>query len=293
MHESGYYENLLKVRQGARALSDETRQCLDALLSSDDTTYSPLHYFKKPPGNPSPASFIKLTAILDQIRETGVLTMDMSWLNNNFQCSLARYGWQCTIFQLRQLKEARRYTVLACFLNQLHQDTFDAAVQMHDKLMKKMHNKADKEVDDYMKTRRKNIRSSLSSHKEIFGVLLDTDIKQEQIRESVFTVIDAETLKAEMVTIEELLSNQYSDSFKRVIARHSYMRQFSPSLTKHITFQTNTQDKTSDDIIKAVNFLNRMNEEGKHKLPEDAPIGFIPKKLRPFVFQEDRQAWRE
>jgi hypothetical protein len=41
--------------------------------------------------------------------------------------------------------------VLACFLRQLHQDTFDAAVQMHDKLMNKMYNKADKEIDDYMK----------------------------------------------------------------------------------------------------------------------------------------------
>lgn len=272
----------------ARTLSDETRQYLDALLSTDDTAYSPLHYFKKPPGNPSPAAFIKLTAILDQIKETGVLTMDMSWLNNNFQRSLARYAWQCTIFQLRQLKKARRYTVLACFLSQLHQDTFDAAVQMHDKLMKKMYNKADKEIDDYMRVRRKYIHSSLSHYKEILGVLLDEEIEQEHIRSTVFTTINAETLKSEMDLIEDMLGNQYSDSFKRVISRHSYMRQFSPALIKHITFQVDTQDKTSDDLIEAVDLLYRMNEAGKHKLPENAPTGFIPKKLRSFVFQNDK-----
>ena len=272
----------------AGALSEETRQSLDSLLETDDDTYSSLYYLKKSPGNPSPASFIKLTEILDQIKNTGILSVEMVWLNNNFQRSLARYARQCSIYRMKRLKEERRYTVLICFLCQLYQDTFDAAVHMHDKLMNKMYNKADKEIDDYMKGCRKHIRSSLSHYKEILGVLLDADIAQEQIRETIFTVIDEEALKAEMDAMEDMLGNQYSDSFKRVIARHSYMRQFAPALIKYITFQTDTQDKTSDDLIEAVDLLNRMNEEGKHKLPENAPTGFIPRKLHPFVFQDGK-----
>lgn len=270
------------------ALSEETHQSLDSLLKTDDDTYSSLYYLKKPPGNPSPASFIKLTEILDQIKNTGILSVDMSWLNNNFQRSLARYARQCSIYRMKRLKAERRYTVLICFLCQLYQDTFDAAVQMHDKLMNKMYNKADKEIDDYMKVRRKHIRSSLSHYKEILGVLLDDDIEQEQIRETIFTVIDEEDLKAEMDSMEDMLGNQYSNSFKRVIARHSYMRQFAPALIRHITFQTDTQDKTSDDLIEAVDLLNYMNEKGKHKLPEKVPTGFIPKKLHPFIFQDGK-----
>ena len=202
-----------------------------------------------------------------------------------FQRSLARYARLSSTYRMRRLKEERRYTVLICFLCQLYQDTFDAAVQMHDKLMNKMYKKADKEIEDYMKKRRKNIRSSLARYRKILGVLLDEDVKQEQIRDSVFSVIDVKTLEMEMETIEDMLGNQYSDSFKRVIARHSYMRQFSPALIRHITFQADTQDKISDDLIEAVDVLHRMNEEGKHKLPRNVPTGFIPKKLRPFVFQ--------
>lgn len=257
-------------------------------LETDDETYSPLYYLKKPPGNPSPPSFIKLTETLDQIKDTGIFSMDMSWLNNNFQRSLARYARQCSTYRMKRLKEERRYTVLVCFFFQLYQDTFDAAVQMHDKLMNKMYNKADKEIDDYMKLRRKHIRSSLSHYKEILGVLLDENIEQEQIRKTIFTAIDEDALKAEMDAMEDMLGNQYSDRFKRVIARHSYMRQFAPVLIKHIKFQADTQDKISDDLIEAVNLLKRMNEEGKHKLPEDAPTGFIPKKLHPFVFQDGK-----
>ncbi len=178
--------------------------------------------------------------------------------------------------------------MLICFLCQLYQDTFDAAVQMHDKLMNKMYNKADKEIDDYMKGRRKYIRASLSHYKEILRVLLDEEIEQEQVRSTVFTTINAELLKAEMDAIDDILGSQYSNSFKRVIARHSYLRQFSPALIKHITFQVDTQDETSGDLIKAIDLLNHMNEEGQRKLPEDAPTGFIPKKRRPFVFENDR-----
>ena len=272
----------------AEGLSEEGCGRLNALLATDAPAYSSLHYLKQPPGNPSPASFIRLTQTLDRIKDTGILEVDMGWLNNNFQRALARYARQCSIYRLRRLKEERRYTVLACFLRQIHQDTFDAAVQMHDKLMNKMYNKADKEIDDYMKSRRRNIRSSLARYRKILGVLLDEDIGKEDMQAAIFSAVDAQTLKDEMDTIGEMLGNNYSDSFKRVIARHSYLRQFAPALIQHITFQADPQDKATDDIIDAVHLLGRMNDEGKYALPEDVPTGFIPKKLHPFVFQDGK-----
>jgi TnpA family transposase len=275
-------------------LRSKMRASLDAMLSTEDTTYSPLHYLKQPPGNPSPASFIKLTETLEKIKEAGVLSADLTWLNNNFQRSLARYAHQCTIYRLKRLKEERRYTVLICFLHQLYRDTFDAAVQMHDKLMNKMYNKADKEIDAYMKSRRKHIRASLIHYREILGVLLNENIEQVDVKDAIFQAVDEETLKIEMEDIDGILSDNYSDNFKRVIARFSYLRQFSPALLKHITFQVDTKDKTSDSLIQAINILNQMNADGKHKLPEDAPVDFIPKKLLPFVSPDgkpNKPAW--
>jgi hypothetical protein len=274
--------------QLSQGLCDDERGRLDALLETDEATYSPLHYLKQPPGNPSPASFLKLTQTLDRTKETGILDIDMSWINNNFQRSLARYARQCTLYRLKRLKEERRYAVLTCFLAQLYQDTFDAAVQMHDKLMNKMYNKADKEIDEFMKSRRRHIRSSLTHYRKILGVLLDEEIGKEYIQEAIFAAVDIQMLKTEMETIEEMLGNNYSDSFKRVINRHSYLRQFAPALIKHITFQADAQDEASGDIIDAVSLLDRMNDEGRYALPEDAPTGFIPKKLHPFVFQDGK-----
>ena len=270
------------------ALSAEAQESIDTLLATDDNKYSPLHYLKQPPGNPSPAAFNKLTEKLDLIESTGILTLDMTWLNNNFQRSLARYARQCSLYRLRRLKEERRYAVLVCFLHQLYQDTFDAAAEMYDKLINKVYNRADKEIDAYLKKRRRQMRVSLSHYKKILDVLLSDEIQQDAVRPTIYDQIDPGVLKAEQEEMEALLSSKYHDTFNRVVARHGYLRQFAPALIKYFKLQAETEDDASDELLEAVNVLNQMNTEGRYKLPDDAPVGFIPKKLRPLVIQDDK-----
>ena len=48
-------------------------------------------------------------------------------------------------------------------------------------------------------------------------------------------------------------------------------------------------------MLRAVDILRQLNDTNKRKLPEDAPIDFIPKKLRPLVECSDghvnKAAW--
>jgi hypothetical protein len=71
-------------------------------------------------------------------------------------------------------------------------------------------------IDDFLKTRRRHIRSSLSHYRKILRMLLDEDIDQHILRTTIFQAIDAETLKAEMEEVEDILGNNYSDRFKLV-----------------------------------------------------------------------------
>jgi Domain of unknown function (DUF4158) len=92
---------------------------LDALLHVEaDHRLSPLHMLKTPPGLPTPQAVSHLTAKLDCIQATGVLTLDLAWLNNNLQKALARHAAQASVQRLRLLEVLQRYTVLVCFLMQ-------------------------------------------------------------------------------------------------------------------------------------------------------------------------------
>ena len=207
-----------------------TKQPLDQLLVTENNAYSILHSLKQPPGLPSPSAFNKLAVRIEIIENTGALAVDLSWLNNNFQRSLARFARQCTIFRLRQLKPERRYAVLVCFLNQLYQDTFDSVVEMYDKLVNKVYNRADNEIDDFMKKRRRQVRLSLVRYKVILDVLLDKEINEVDILPTIFDNIDPQLLKTEQEELDLYLNSQYHDSFHRVVARYSYIRQFTPAL---------------------------------------------------------------
>ncbi|MCP4427243.1 MAG: hypothetical protein GY803_22370 [Chloroflexi bacterium] len=54
------------------------------------------------------------------------------------------------------------------------------------------------------------------------------------------------------------------------------------------------EEGTQSTIVEAVKLLQQMNENNKRKLPDDAPLGFIPKKLRPLVEKNgevSKRAW--
>ncbi len=272
-----------------------TGQQLEQLLETGEKTYSELHVLKQPPGLPSPVAFNKLDTKLKVIQATGILSLDMGWLNNNYQRSLARYARQCTLFRLRRLREERRHAMLVCFLLQLHQDTFDAMVQMYDKLINKVHNRAERDVDAYLKQHRCKIRSSLSHYQKVLAVLLDKAVRSEAIRSSIYDQVDLPSLEQDYAEIGILSNSKHQHTFDRVIARHSYLRQFTPALLDQLRFQVEPGNPVANSLMEAVQVLRQMNEAGRYKLPNDVPIDFVPKKWLSQVIGDegkpDKPAW--
>ena len=66
-----------------QALPPPLIERLDDLLQVGDHNRSGIQLLKVGPGQPSPAALLRLTTKLEQIQATGVLDLDLSWLNNN------------------------------------------------------------------------------------------------------------------------------------------------------------------------------------------------------------------
>src|SRR5690606_25778106 len=73
--------------------------------------------------------------------------------------------------------------------------------------------------------------------------------------------------------------------FAYLDARYGYVRQFAPAFLDAMTFRSN---QPGDPVMGAVVALRRLNREGRRKLPEDAPMAFVQKRWRPFVFEDGR-----
>lgn len=265
---------------------------LDKLIEVDKRRLAPLQALKEAPKRASPSAMLHLLEKLDAIEKTGVLTLDLVWLNNNYQRSLTRYVKRCSANRLRELQVPRRYAVLVCFLWQTYRDTIDYAVDMHDKIMTSVYRQAEKEIDEYARTQRRSLRESLSTLKTVSQVILDDAIDDQDLRNELFRKVTPAELATQMVAIEEWLSGKHSHVFHLVVKRFSYLRQFAPALLKHLRFQSENEGNAS--LLEAIHLLQGMNEENKRKLPDDAPIDFLPKPIQDMVLSDgevSKAAW--
>ena len=275
-----------------KQLSQIQCSCLDAILQTDEARLSQLHQLKQPPVRPSPKALMSLIDKLNLIHETGLAELDTSWLNNNYQRSLAKYVIRCSAKRLRELQPAYRYTALVCFLKQLRFDTIDYIIDMHHKLLLKIYNGAQNQMDEATRKQRKHFKKSELLLAEITDILLDNEIKDCQVRATIFNQIERDTLEKHTFASKAWLSGKFNDLFHLVVRRFSYLRQFSPAFIA--TLELEGKGERSLSLIKAVRVLQELNQNQKRKLPKDAPISFIPKKLLPMVKKQekiDRQAW--
>lgn len=273
-------------------LSLEQQAKLDALLRTDITPMSKLQMLKQPPTIPSPKALLALSKKLEIIQETNVQQIDISWLNNNYQRSLAKYAMRCSVKRIRELQPVNRYAVLLCFLKQISLDTIDHMIDMYHKIMLKVYGRSKKQLDDAMHKQRKHFKKGAYLFNEISLILLDESIPDAELRQTVFNQFGRETLQEHAMASQVWLTGKYSNVFNLVVNRFSYLRQFAPTLLSYLELEV--PDKKGSDLLDAVKLLQELNRNNKRKLPDDAPVSFIPKKLQKIVHQDgvlNKQAW--
>jgi hypothetical protein len=94
------------ISRNTDALAEDAARKFDSLIETDETSISPFQTLKQPSGRSSPLSILKIIERLEIKQSTGVLDIDISWLNNNFQRALARYAKQCRATRLDNIKQA-------------------------------------------------------------------------------------------------------------------------------------------------------------------------------------------
>jgi hypothetical protein len=214
----------------ADSLSSDLQEKLEGLLCAAGEPRTPFQMLKQPPGKVSPKAMARLAEKLTRIRQTGLLQVDLSWLNNNYQRSLARYAHRCSADYLRQLQPERRYAVLSCFLWQVYRDTIDYMLEMHAKLMQGVYQRAQEEIDAHTRQHRRMLRHSLKTLHVLGQIILDESIQDTQVHTALFNQVEREKLIAQMEAVERWLTGKYSHVFHRVVQRFTYLRQFSPLL---------------------------------------------------------------
>lgn len=143
----------------------------------------------------------------------GILTIDLSWLNSNYQRALFHYVNKCSVDRLREVVPPRRYAVLVCFLWQSYRGAIDQAVDMYDKLITGVHTQSEADFDEQLRQQRKTIRDSLAVFKSLGEIILDDDIADVELRTRLFIEIPRSELAAQIEALDDWVSGKKSDAF--------------------------------------------------------------------------------
>lgn len=275
-------------------LPEKVRCALDELLLvSGEESVSALQRIKANPAKPSANAMLTLTEKLAAIEATGVLGLDLSWLNSNYQRSLFHYVRVCSADRLRALARPRCLASLVCFLRQSYRDAVDQVVDMFDKLLTRTCTQAENDLDEQMRSQRQTIKVALDRLRSFGIIILDDSIQASQLRARLFEVVPREELTQQVQGLTDWVTGKASDVFHGFVRRQSYLRQFTPVLLRALEFFPDSQD-TEVSCLKALAVLKNLNSSQTRKLPDDTPTDFVSKRLLPFVVQDDqvnRAAW--
>ena len=131
---------------------------LDALVAvDDDQPHSPLNRIKASSSNPSVGGMKRLPARLELIEATGVLGVDVDWVNGNYQRILFHSVRTASADRVRRMAAPRRHLALVCFLHQTWRDTLDQAVDMYGKLLDRNRKLVETRLDDMLKAQRQAV----------------------------------------------------------------------------------------------------------------------------------------
>ena len=282
------------VTKLAGGLSPGVIKALDGLLEvKEGEVVSSLQRIKANPAKPSATAMQGLADKLDAIEATGVLAVDLSWLNANYQRALFHYVRKNSADRLREVARPRRLAAMVCFLRQSYRDAVDQAVDMFDKLLTRTHTRAEHELDDRMRSQRQTIKAALAALRSLGAIILDDSVGAAALRPRLFAAVPRDALVAQVAGLDEWVTGTKSDVFHGLVRRFSHLRQFSPVLLRALEFFPDSGDGEVP-CLEALRVLKEMNTDLKRKLPEDAPADFIPKRLWPLVVTDgklDRKAW--
>jgi len=116
-------------------------------------------------------------------------------------------------------------------------------------------------------------------------VVLDGSISDADLRLAIYRqVLSEEELAAAVDDADRIMRPLDDDYFDLLADRYSHLRQFAPSLLSAFNFRSSEIDQ---ELVQAIDLVRRLNTTGRRKVPEDAPISFVPARWRSYVIDDE------
>ena len=264
----------LLTQRMAERLSAPMREGLDALVAvDDDQPHSPLNRIKA--------------------SSTGVLGVDVDWVNGNYQRILFHSVRTASADRVRRMAAPRRHLALVCFLHQAWRDTLDQAVDMYGKLLDRNRKLVEARLDDMLKAQRQAVDRIVHRSRRLGAVLLDPDVGDDELRVRLLSTVPEAQLREDQSDLANWTRGDRKARFEQTAERHAGLSQFAGPFLSRMKF-VDEQGEGASPTLSTLRAYREHRATGRRGVPPHAPLDFAPAALQPLIRHDgvtDRRRW--
>lgn len=184
----------------------------------------------------------------------------------------------------RRFNDQKRYAILVAYLLTLSQDLVDQAIEIHDRQMMILQSKGRKAQEEIQKQNGKSVNEKVIHYADIGSALIKAREKGLNPFEVLEKVMPWEKIVESIEEAKRLARPMDYDYLDLLSTRYSYLRKYTPTLLDSLEFRST---KAAEPLLRSIDVLRDINKNGKRKVPEDAPLDFVPKRWQKHVYDDD------
>ena len=212
----------------------------------------------------------------DNLVSTGINEFEEKVIDTAFLNYLYRLTKRYSAKDMKRFKDHKRYALMICFLLESRKILLDHLVKMHDQYMTELCRQTKNSHDKKHKEFRKRQKKAIDAVLETTHVLLEWPDEQPLYKKDLWQRIDEKHLLAsidDLHIFKRLEERGYCDL---LLARYPSLRKYFADFIR-LPFEV---AKGSGPLIKAIEFVRKLDDGDLKKLPENTPTAFIPRELR-------------
>lgn len=266
------------------SLTELQKEKLDKLIDLyEEKDKTPLAWLKEIPGQSSPEAFLKIIKKLEYIKDLR-LDVNTSTIHSTRLIQLARIGARYEPFSFRRFKEDKRYAILVAYLLNLSQDLIDLAIEIHDRQIVILQSKGRKTQEEMQKQNGKSINEKVIMFADIGTALIKAKNEGLDPFATIEKVMSWEDIVTSVEEAKKLARPMDYDYLDLLETKFNYLRKYTPTLLSALEFRST---KSSEPLLKALEVIREMNSSSKRKVPDGAPLDFVPPRWQKHVSDTD------